>query len=398
MYEIGQEEIDAVAKVIRSKQLFRYRGGEGAEVDTFEKRLREKLGVNYFLTTSSGTAALICGLVGMEVGPGDEVIIPAYTFIATGLAVLNVGAIPVVAEIDESLCIDPADIKKKITKHTKAIIPVDMVGLPCDMDAIMQIADKRGIFVLEDACQAVGGSYKGKMLTTIGQAGAFSFNQFKNITCGEGGGLATNDINIYQRALIYHDCGCVFRSYAEGLQVPFFAGDNYRSNEISGAILNIQLGRLDSILERLRERKAAMVKKLEKAEAFKVAPTNDAKGDCGSSVCLIFKTAEERVKFCAKIKEIDAAYAMGSPIDSGRHVYTNWKPFIEQMGGYVPAMDAYKRKENKGRKMKLAADSCPKTLDILARTAYMFPNLDNDVAYYEKMAEAMVKVGEMVCV
>jgi len=266
------------------------------------------------------------------------------------------------------------------------------------MDSIMQMADKRGIKVLEDACQAVGGSYKGKMLTTIGQAGAFSFNQFKNITCGEGGGLATNDINIYQRALIYHDCGCVFRSYSDGLQVPFFAGDNYRSNEISGAILNVQLGRLDSILKRLRERKSAMVKILEKAEAFKVAPTNDASGDCGSCVALIFKTVEERVKFCEKMKEIDGAYAMGSPIDSGRHVYTNWKPFIEQIGGYVPAMDAYKRKENKGRKMKLVADSCPRTLDILARTAYAFPYLEQDVAYYKKMAETMMKVAETVCV
>src|SRR5690349_17794989 len=130
MFEIGQEEINAVSDVISKRQLFRYRGGEGGKVDQFEKKMAQTLGTEYFLALTSGTAALTCALVGIEVGPGDEVIIPAYTFMATALAVLATGAIPVVAEVDESLTIDPNDVAKKISPRTKAIIPVHMNGLP----------------------------------------------------------------------------------------------------------------------------------------------------------------------------------------------------------------------------------------------------------------------------
>ena len=158
MYIIGKEESDAVARVIESKQLFRYRGGEGGETDTFEKEWAAKIGSKYALAVTSGTAALIIGMVGMGVGPGDEVIVPAYTFMATALGPLAVGAVPIIADVNESLTIDPADIERKITPRTKAIIPVDMVGLPCDMDGVMDVAKRHGLKVLEDACQADGGS------------------------------------------------------------------------------------------------------------------------------------------------------------------------------------------------------------------------------------------------
>jgi len=295
MYEMGQEEIDAVAQVIRKQQLFRYRGGEGGEVDTFEKRMRELLGSKHFLCTTSGTSALICGLVGLEIGPGDEVIIPAYTFMATAMAVLNVGAIPVVVEVDESLGIAPDDVERKITPRTKAIIPVHMNGLTCDMDRIMAIARKHKIKVIEDACQAVGGSYKGERLASIGDVGAFSFNQFKNISCGEGGGLATNQRHVFERALIHHDSGCIFRSHAGDLQVPFFAGVSYRLNEILGAILNVQLSRMDSILNRLRARKALLVEQLGDCSGFQLTPSNDSRGDCGCVLSLLFAAETEGV-------------------------------------------------------------------------------------------------------
>ncbi len=160
MYRIGQEEIDAVARVINSGQLFRI-GSAYSEVDNFEKELAEKLFVKYTLFVTGGTTALIAALIGLGVGPGDEVIVPAYTFMASALAVTAVGAVPVIAEVDETLMIDPEDVEKKISPHTKAIIPVHMLGYPCDMDRIMSISDKYNLLVLEDACQAVGGSYKG---------------------------------------------------------------------------------------------------------------------------------------------------------------------------------------------------------------------------------------------
>ena len=222
MYEIGQKEIDAVKKVIESKRFMRYRGGEGGFTETFEKDLCSKFGKKHALTVNSGTSALICALAAMGIGPGDEVIVPAYTWVASALAPLAVGAVPIMADINETLTIDPEDIERKITPYTKAIIPVHMINLPCDMDAIMEIAEKHKLVVIEDACQAIGISYKSRQLGTIGHAGAYSFNMFKNITCGEGGVLITNDDRIYTRALMYHDAGSFTRNYASTVQEPFF--------------------------------------------------------------------------------------------------------------------------------------------------------------------------------
>ena len=167
MYRIGKEEIDAVARVINSKQLFRI-NNEGKECETFEKELAEKMGANHALLLASGTGALICALAGLGVGPGDEVIVPGYTFMATASAVLAVGAIPVLAEIDETMTIDPIDVEKKITDKTKCIIPVHICGFPSNLDALKAIAEKHNLVILEDACQADGGSYKGQRLGTIG--------------------------------------------------------------------------------------------------------------------------------------------------------------------------------------------------------------------------------------
>ncbi|MDD2502743.1 MAG: aminotransferase class I/II-fold pyridoxal phosphate-dependent enzyme, partial [Clostridia bacterium] len=210
MYRMGQEEVDAVARVVKSGELFRI-ASKNHEVDNFEKELAEKVGVEYALFLTGGTTALLTGLMGLGVGPGDEVIVPAYTFMASAMAVIAVGAIPVIAECDETLGLDPDDIERKISPHTKAIIPVHMLGLPCDMDRIMDVANRHGLKVMEDSCQAVGGSYKGKRLGTIGHAGAYSFNYYKVISCGEGGALLTNDRNVFEVAVYQHDGGSAFR-------------------------------------------------------------------------------------------------------------------------------------------------------------------------------------------
>ena len=142
MYRIGQEEKDAVARVIDSKELFKVNGGTLQETANFEKEMKEKLNISHAVLMTSGHAALTSALIGMGIGPGDEVIVPAYTYIATPMAVVAVGAMPVVAEIDESLLLDPDDIENKITERTKAIIPVHMQGYPCNMEAIMNVAKK----------------------------------------------------------------------------------------------------------------------------------------------------------------------------------------------------------------------------------------------------------------
>lgn len=364
MYVIGQEEIRAVEKVIKSGQMFRYRGGEGGFTDQFESALAKKIGVARAITTSSGTGALICAMVGLGIGPGDEVIVPAYTFIATPLAPLAVGAVPVIVDIDETGTIDPKAVERAVNRHTRAVIPVHMCGLPCNMEAIMKIAKRYKLLVCEDACQAVGGSYHGRRLTSVGHVGAFSFNQFKIICCGEGGALLTNNERIHQRALIYHDGGCVFRKHASQIKTEFFPGSNFRVSEIQGAIMMEQLKRLDGILARLRARKAIMIETLKEAARFIICPSNDLRGDCGTTLPVLFETADSARAFIESKKNL---LGMDCPYDSGRHVYINWGPILKKQYHH-PLLNPWRLS---GRKFEYSHDMCARTLNILSRTVHI---------------------------
>ena len=352
---MGKAEIDAVIKVLRSKQFMRYRGGEGGYTETFERELCAKFNISHALMVNSGTSALICALAAMGVGPGDEVIVPAYTWVASALAPLAVGAVPIMADINETLTIDPADIERKITKYTKAIIPVHMINLACDMNAIMKIARKHKLLVCEDACQAVGVSYHGKRLGTIGHTGAYSFNQYKNITCGEGGAVVTNNDRTYERSLMYHDAGAFTRNYASSVKEPFFPGVNFRVSEIQGAIMGEQLKRLDGFIGKLQEGRKIMVDIFAGTDKFKVVEHNDEANAVG--LALIFASRKEALAFKEKQKA-------GLLIESGRHVYTNWEPLLKQRS-FHPRMNPFKWAR---RKIIYKKDMCNKTLDILSRS------------------------------
>ena len=389
MYSMEQEEIDAVRRVIESKQLFRYCGGEGGELDLFEAEWAGKTGVDHVITVTSGTAALICGLAGLGIGPGDEVIVPAYTWMATAMAPLAVGAVPVIAEVDASLTLDPADVERKVTTRTKAVIPVHMTGCPCDMDAILSVARKHDLLVLEDACQAVGGSYKGKRLGSIGAAGAFSFNHFKIITCGEGGAVTTSDRTVHDRALIYHDVGAAFRDHASDMSVPIFSGLNFRMNEILGAILRVQLGRLDGILDRLRREKSLMREELGAVGVFTLNPMNDPDGDCGVALGLLFETPDVARQFIGGMEDQDVQ--LGSPIDSGRHVYTNWSPVLERRGAHHPGLDPFNHPDCQ---VEYDRDMCPRTLEYLARTVNIFMAVDRSREDLMKLTATVRRVAD----
>lgn len=374
MYEMGKAEIDVVIKVLKSKQFMRYRGGEGGYVETFEHELCEKFNASHALLVNSGTSALICALAAMGVGPGDEVIVPAYTWVASALAPLAVGAIPVIVDINETLTIDPADIERKITKYTKAIIPVHISNLACDMNSIMKIAKKHKLLVCEDACQAVGGSYKGKRLGTIGHTGAYSFNQFKNISCGEGGVVVSNDNRTHERALMYHDAGAFTRNYASLVKEPFFPGVNYRVSEIQGAIMHEQLKRLDDILSKLQEQRKIMVDIFAETDKFKVVKHNDEVNAVG--LAIIFDNPKEALALKEK-HEIDLL------IESGRHVYTNWEPLLEQRS-FHPKMNPFNWAQ---RKIVYTQDMCKQTLNILSRSMNIgipYASSKKDVEDYAK--------------
>lgn len=355
MFEMGKAEEDAVISVLRSKQLMRCRGGEGGWTDQFEENLKDKFKAGNVATVTSGTAALITAMAALGVGPGDEVIVPAYTWVASALAPLAVGAIPVLADVDETLTLDPNDLELKITEYTKAIIPVHMINLPCNMDAIMAIARKRNLLVCEDACQAMGVLYKNKRLGTIGDAGAYSFNQFKNISCGEGGALVTSDAKTYARALLFHDIGAFTRNYAASIKEPFFPGVNYRVSEIQGAILVEQLKRLDKILLDIQNKRRIMAEILSQTDKFKIVKHND--DDSAVGLAIIFNTKEEALAFKEK-------HDRGLLINSGYHVYTNWEP-LRGKRCFHPEMNPFNWAH---RTIEYNEDTCPRTLDILSRS------------------------------
>lgn len=379
MFRIGKEESAAVDRVIMSGELFRINTG-AREVLNFEKELADKLGSKYSLCLTSGTAAITSILVAMGIGPGDEVIVPGYTFISTAIAVLTVGAIPVLAEIDESLTIDPADIERKVTPRTKAIIPVHICGFPCDMDAIMGIAKKYNLQVLEDACQADGGSYRGKRLGTIGTAGALSFNYYKIISAGEGGAVLTDDKELYERAIIYHDVGCEYWSYERVFEEQYFVGTQLRVSEITGAILRVQLTRLDGILADLRRIKKTITDSLA-GSRLSFSRSNDPAGDCGTTLSFIFESEAAARAFSGK--------AGGwLPIDSNRHVYTNWAPILGKRGAYNRHMNPYEMEKNRDCLINTTPDACPATLDILSRTVYISLHSDWDEQKITGVTEA----------
>lgn len=384
MFRIGKEEIDAVARAINTKDFFKI-NGSGQEVLNFEAEWKECSGSEYCLLMSSGFGAIVSALIGLGIGPGDEVIVPGYTYIATALAVTQVGAIPVIADIDETLTIDVNEVEKKISANTKAIIPVHIQGFPCNMDALCALAKKYNIAVVEDACQAIGGRYKDKFLGTLGDAGAYSYNYYKVITAGEGGCLVTDNRQIFERALIFHDSSAVafFGTQLDGITEPLFGGTEFRISDITGAILREQLKKLPSIIDDLHKNKFALIEKLKDKNL--VAPSHDSIGDTATTLALRFETAEKTRDFAAKCKENGLGIVV--PIDTGKHIYTNWTQIMEKRGALHPAMDPFKMELNKNLQMDYSLDMCPKTLDYLARTAYISINPDWTDEEADKVSE-----------
>lgn len=386
MYRIGKEEIDAVARVIRSGNLFKINDA-CKESEQCEAEMRDYFGIKNVLVMTSGKAALISALTALGIGPGDEVIVPAYTYIATAMAVVAVGAIPVIAEVDDTLTLDIADTEKKISRHTKALLPVHIQGFPCNMEALQALAEKYGLKIVEDACQAVGGSYKGKSLGTIGDAGAFSFNQFKIISAGEGGALLTDSRAVYERALIYHDSSAVayFGKQLQEIRQPVFCGTEYRTNEITCAILREQLKKLPGILADLRRNKKAVMEALDGKYAF--VPSNDSSGDCGTTIAFRFASEAEARRFAA-------ADGIGGllPIDTGKHIYTHWTAILEKRGALNAASDPFRFAVNQELNSRYSPEMCPKTLELLAKTVYVGVNPDWTENDLDKLMQACLKL------
>ena len=254
---LGEEEKKQVNEVLETGVLMRYgfdamRNGQW-KAKEFEKAFAARMQTNYVQLVSSGTAALTVALASAGIGAGDEVIMPTFTFVASFESILAIGAVPILVDVDATLTLNPAAVEKAITPRTKVIMPVHMCGSMADLKALKAICVKHNLLLLEDACQAIGGTFEGKPLGTYGDLGCFSFDFVKTITCGEGGAIVTNNQAYYTNADHYSDHGHDHIGSDRGAETHPFLGYNYRISELHAAVGIAQLGRLDSFLEKQKE-------------------------------------------------------------------------------------------------------------------------------------------------
>ena len=376
--EIGEEEKREILDVLEHKYLFRYYGPSDApsKVRQLEVEFARLIGMKYGLAVNSCTSALISSLIAVGVGPGDEVIVPGYTFFASCAAIVAAKAIPIIAEVDDSLTMDPEDFEKKITPRTKAVIPVHMRGVPCDMDRIMPIARKHGIKVVEDVAQACGGSYKGKRLGSFGDCNAFSLQYHKIITAGEGGIVLTNDQILYDRAQAYHDTAACWRPDRFGLpryEGEVFPGVNFRMSELHGAVALAQLRKLDGLLAGMRAKKKRIKDQITGIPGITFRRLNDDAGDTAICLVFFFKDPETTQKFAEALHaegvEAGCIYSKGVP---DWHIYAHWKMIMDKVTA-TPEGCPYTCHyyTEKGGKAEYSPDMCPKTLGYLGRTIHL---------------------------
>lgn len=350
-YLIGEEEKNEVLDVLNTGHLSRYGSDEDPKfmqkVYSLEQEFAKTCGADYCVAVSSGTGALMACLAALGIQPGDEVLVPGYTFVATFSSIIAMGAVPVMVEIDESLTMDMEDARSKVTPKTRAIMPVHILGNPCDMDAVTAFVKDQELFLIEDCCQALGASYKGKMLGTFGELGAFSLNNFKVINAGDGGLLITSNRSLYERAFGFHDQGHMPLRKGSEIGKRSLIGINMRMNELTGAFALAQLRKLDLILSLLRAKKARFKQAILSAhlEGLQFRKINDP-GECATLVTLLLEDSVTAQKVAETLgsKTVDK---------SGWHVYNN----MEQILAYRDR-DGVKHFEK---------HMLPKTDDILSR-------------------------------
>ncbi|HLW61398.1 MAG TPA: DegT/DnrJ/EryC1/StrS family aminotransferase [bacterium] len=329
---IGAEEKAAVMEVLDSQSLFRHYGPKPLhKVVEFERAFAQAMGARHAVGVTSGTAALMTALAALGAGPGDEVIVPTYTWVATINAVVALGAVPVFVDVDDTLTMDPSKVEAAITPRTKVLLPVHMRGCGADMTPILAAAARHRVHVVEDTAQAAGGRYRGHRLGTLGTFGAFSLQYHKVITTGEGGMVVTNDPALRERAVRYHDQGSVrMEELDETIPVgnPLMIGVNFRMNEITGAIGLVQLRRMDWIIERMRAHKAAIIDGLTGTPGVTIRRIPDPEGDTGATLIFLLPAADAARRFSDAL----AAEGIRNMVawDSGQHVYYHFDQIIER--------------------------------------------------------------------
>jgi 8-amino-3,8-dideoxy-alpha-D-manno-octulosonate transaminase len=376
-YEIfGDEEKREIADVLETGVLFRYEFGEQRKgiykVKEFEDKFAAYCGAAHAQAVTSGTAALKVALAALGVGPGDEVITQGFTFVATWEAILEIGAIPVFTEVDETLNMDPVDLEKKITAKTRCIIPVHMMGAQARIEEIVAIARRHSIAVLEDTAQAAGARIRGQHLGTFGNCGTFSFDAVKTMTTGEGGMIITSDKDLWRSMSEYHDHGHdhVPNPGGRGGEGRRFIGFNYRMMELQGAIGLAQLAKLDSMVAAQRKTKALLQEAASVIPGVRFRKLVDPEGDSATFFCFMMENADH----CKRVNAVLAEHGVGA-INFGEntwHFYPRWEHLL---AGSTLAVSGWPFKEPGGRRRVLYdKDFLPATANLITRTlVYQIP-------------------------
>jgi len=369
--QFAPEVAEAIAEPIKSGLVNYWTGKRGME---FERDFAVWEGSAFAISCTNGTAALHIALASLGIGPGDEVIVPSYSFIASSFGIVQAGAIPIFSDVTKEHTLDPKGLGSLVSSRTKAIVVVHMRGVPCDMDAIMAIAEKHDLRVIEDVAQALGGTYKGKMLGTFGDCGCFSFQYHKTITAGEGGMIITKDPRLLDRCKGYHDTAACWRPdrFAEQrYEGELFAGTNYRMSELTGAVLLAQLRKLDHLLLRMRSNQRRIIDQIRDVKGIKVRPSYDEKGDTG--ICIMFYLPKANlVQPFAEALSAEGVPSAGV-FNSGLpdwHIYAHWTHILEKKTP-TPEGCPWTCPYHKGPEVEYSADMNPNTLEYLSRVIHL---------------------------
>jgi 8-amino-3,8-dideoxy-alpha-D-manno-octulosonate transaminase len=370
LYYDDQEKAELM-DVLERRAPFRWygigpKGGEPRKCNEFERELAAHQQTRYALAVTSGTMALYTAIAALGVGPGDEVILPAWTWYSCYNAIVAAGATPVFAEIDDSMDIDPSDLERHVTPRTKVIMAVHITGEPAEMATILKIARQHRLKVLEDCAQSAGATYQGKPVGSIGDCGIFSFQECKTITAGEGGAVVTNDSSIFERAARFHDLGILRKGHQEMLgEAPHFPqllGGQFRMSEFTGAVLRAQLRKLDPIVADFRNKADRVTKGIQDLPGIQFRKSNDPAGAVGSAVYFRAAGKAQRDRF---IRALEAENVPAMPMEGS--VVLPVVPYIQQKQNLN--MDAsWPSFSSPGAKaLHYGASCCPRTLAIYDR-------------------------------
>lgn len=342
----GEEERKHVNDVLETGILMRY-GFDGPrkgiwKAKELEEAICKTFGSKYAHLTSSGTAALTTAMAALGIGAGDEVIMPSFTFVASFEAVLSVGAVPVLVDVDETLTLNPEAVKAAITPKTKCIMPVHMCGSMADLDALQAICKENNLILLEDACQSIGGTYKGKKLGTIGDAGTFSFDFVKTITCGEGGVVMTNKEEVLTKCDGYTDHGHDHLGVDRGADLHPFLGYNFRISELHAAVGLAQIQKLDTFLSIQKKNHAVIKEIFSEVEEISFRQIPDPNGDSCTFISWFLPTEEITRAVMNELKAQNIAAGNFYWFDNNWHYIRKWD-HLKQATSLHPISDAQKK-------------------------------------------------------